>query len=428
MNPSNEPPPLPPVSNSSSLPSAPPSTRQGPRELWAGLLSITLISSTLDGVLSTLDDSVILTGLPNPVSGLRIAVGLLAAACLLALYLGTAVSPLIPLRYTIPLLLLYPANFAGSILVLIYRPASLAWWSLAASVAHGVLGLALLHFKRDGQPWTWKLFKPEELKGPSFQWQRLARFVALHLLLIAPGAVAILAGLAASAVNHYTDGFAQLRPTGLTMHAVSYVSPSGKTVQLIPMIHIGDESFYKQVGGSFPSNAIILLEGVTDTNNLLRSSISYKRAANSLGLSEQRDNFEAARGESRHADVDVSVFTPSTIELLNMVGVLHSGKPTVDDLVKIGAKGQDFKLVQSLYNDLLEKRNEYVLFSIQKGLADGDYVVVPWGAAHMPGISRSLLKQGYREISRRSFTAIGFGGSTTKATLPPGDIPAGQTQ
>lgn len=437
MNPPNEPPTL----NSSPLDStplsappplppegAPAPVRQGARQLWAWLLSITLIGFVCDGILSTLDDSILAAGLPSPLSGIRLALGMLVIASSFVLYLGTAVSPMLPLRYILPMLIPFPLSFALSLFGLIYFPTRMNQCSLGISVTQLILGLVLLHLRRAGRPWTWMWFKPEDLKGLAFRWKRLGLFVAAHLLLIAPATGGILTLLLACAVDHYTNGFAQLRAAGLTMNAVSYASPKGKTVQLIPMIHIGNESFYNQVDHSFPSNSIILLEGVTDTNNLLRSSISYKRAAKSLGLAEQKDTFEAAQGESWNADVDVSEFAPTTIELLQMVGVFHTGKPTPNDFIKIGMKGQDPKLVQSLFSDLLDKRNQSVLTAIKSAVKDKDFVVVPWGAAHMPGLSQALLDQGYRETGRRSFVAIAFGAASATPSSARRDVPAGQPQ
>jgi len=68
------------------------------------------------------------------------------------------------------------------------------------------------------------------------------------------------------------------------------------------MAHIGEADFYRKVSQSFPSNSIILMEGVTDRKSLITNEASYKRAAKSLGLVEQEEEFMPTQGEMVMAD------------------------------------------------------------------------------------------------------------------------------
>ncbi len=120
------------------------------------------------------------------------------------------------------------------------------------------------------------------------------------------------------AVNHFSEGFMTLHPGGFTVQVRKYVRNDGKVIELFPMAHVADADFYQQVSQTFPSNSIILMEGVTDINNLLTNKLSYKRMAKSLGLSEQKKEFKPTHGELVRADVDVDQFTPDTIDILNL--------------------------------------------------------------------------------------------------------------
>jgi hypothetical protein len=98
-------------------------------------------------------------------------------------------------------------------------------------------------------------------------------------------------------VDHFSGGFLALRPGGLTVQVRKYVRDDGKTIQLVPMAHIGEADFYRKVAETFPTNSIILMEGVTDWKRLITNEASYKRAAKSLGLAEQEEEFTPTRGE-----------------------------------------------------------------------------------------------------------------------------------
>src|SRR6202012_5066071 len=96
----------------------------------------------------------------------------------------------------------------------------------------------------------------------------------------------------ALAVSHFTAGFLTVRAGGLMSHVRQYARSDGKEIELVPMAHMADADFYKKLAESFPTNSIVLMEGVTDEKNLLTNGISYKRMARTLGLSEQVEEFK----------------------------------------------------------------------------------------------------------------------------------------
>ena len=108
------------------------------------------------------------------------------------------------------------------------------------------------------------------------------------------------------------------------MQTRKYVRDDGKTIHLFPMAHVAEADFYQKISQTFPTNSLILMEGVTDEKNLLTNKISYDRMAKTLGLAEQHEKFAPTRGEMVDADVDVSQFSTNTLTLLNLVMLVHA--------------------------------------------------------------------------------------------------------
>jgi hypothetical protein len=49
------------------------------------------------------------------------------------------------------------------------------------------------------------------------------------------------------------------------------------------------------------------------------------------------------------------------------------------------------------------------LEELQARLSQSEIFVVPWGAAHMPGIAREIQKSGFRLVETQDYVAIQFG-------------------
>jgi hypothetical protein len=160
---------------------------------------------------------------------------------------------------------------------------------------------------------------------------------------------------------------------------------------------------------------VVLLEGVTDTNNLLTHGISYKRAAKSLHLAEQHEDFKPKQGELVRADVDVSEFSSNTIVLLNVVGLVHREGLNAHTLSQLLNYTPSPEIEQQLLDDLLLNRNQHVLGVLHDRLSDSDSFIIPWGAAHMAGLSREIQKSGFHLVETRDFAAIRFGGKRSNS-------------
>jgi hypothetical protein len=197
-----------------------------------------------------------------------------------------------------------------------------------------------------------------------------------------------------------------------------YVRNDGKTIQLIPMSHVGETAFYRELAQSFPTNATILLEGVSDRRNLLTNRISYQRMARSLGLAEQAKEFQPSRGALVHADVDVEQFATDTIDFLNLVMLIHAQGLNPENTLKLLQYSPPPRVQEQFLEDLLRKRNRHLLEEILARLAQSENIIVPWGAAHMPEIAREIQKSGFRLDATREFMAIRFRSvrNTSKST------------
>lgn len=376
------------------------------------LLSLCLGLFLADGLVSLADDSLKLFFGLNFLTLPRALVGLpaLLLACLIYLLMG--VTPRIPKRQFLPLTLFYLAAQLAALPALTYffdHLQKLAW---CASFCQVLLGLGLLWWLQGGFKWRWLLVAENQLEGRGFSWRNLLGFLAVNLFVLLPAVVAYFGFCAALAVNHLSEGFVALRPVGLTVQVRTYARDDGKTVRLVPMSHIGEPEFYSQLSKSFPTNAHILLEGVTDKRNLLTNHITYQRMASVLGVAEQQEHFEP-QGELVPADVDLEVFTQGTIGFLNLIMRLHAKGLDADTMMKvIQVSTPEFE--RQLFEDLLHKRNRHLVETIQTELAQADLLIVPWGAAHMPEIGREIQKAGFRLKESQEYVAIRFRSTVSK--------------
>ncbi|HEX5400569.1 MAG TPA: hypothetical protein VFY06_16100, partial [Verrucomicrobiae bacterium] len=214
----------------------------------------------------------------------------------------------------------------------------------------------------------------------------------------------------ALAVNHFSAGFMTLHPGGFSVQVRKYVRDDGKTIELFPMSHVADAGFYLRISRTFPTNSVILMEGVTDDNNLLTNRITYRRMAKSLGLSEQRREFVPRRGRMIAADVDVDQFSPDTINFLNLVILVQTEGLTPANLQKLMRYSPSPRTERAIIADILTKRNQHLVGEIQAYLPKSDNIMVPWGVAHMPGIAREIKKDGFRLAETHDYMVIPFGG------------------
>jgi hypothetical protein len=396
---SNAPPPI--------SPAPPHKPSSGP---MAVLLSLCLGLFLADAVVSFVDDSLILFFDIYVLAALRRIFFLFACLMTVVVYILMGFTPIIPKRLFLPVTLFNPLAALLLIPFLIYFFDLIHQASWIISLCQVILALSIFYLAqgRSGLKFRWPLVAERHLGTRRFSWLNLSVFLLVNVVVLLPGIIVYFALCSSLAVDHFSDGFMALRTSGLTVQARKYVRDDGKTIQLFPMSHVGDSAFYRNLTQSFPTNSITLMEGVTDNQNLLTNKITYKRMANSLGLAEQQQEFRP-QGEMVRADVDVEQFTTNTIDLLNLVMLLHSKGMNPDVLLKLTQYSPPPHFEKELFDDLLRKRNRRLLEEIQVQLAQSENLIVPWGVAHMPEIAKEIQKSGFRLLETKDYVAVRFG-------------------
>ena len=372
------------------------------------LLSLCLGLFLVDAVLSLVDDSLIVFCNVRVLGIIRGITALLSILPAVAVYALMGLTPMIPKRLFLPLTLFTPLTILVTVPIFIYRYGWLHQVAWVMSLCQLVLGFAVLHCSQGGLKLSWPLVSEDWIKKQRFSWRNLLGFLLINVFVLLPGAGIYLFVCTGLAVDRFSEGFVALRPGGITVQARKYVRDDGKTVQLFPMAHVAESSFYRTLSESFTTNSIILMEGVTDERGLLTNRISYKRMAKSLGVAEQQKEFKPVQGEMVHADVDVGFFTTNTIGFLNFVMRVHSQGLKPEILIQIVEFSPSPGFERELINDLLDNRNRHLVGELRRRLSESEKFVVPWGAAHMPGIAREIQKLGFRLDETQEFTVVRF--------------------
>jgi len=389
------------------LPESKPKSGFG-RHLLIILLNLFLALFLASGFVSLMDDSLVLLfglHLLTVMSGILTFIAMLAAVLVYGLM---GLTPVIPKRVFLPVTLFYVAGLLVSLLILIYTFDRAPQGDWVLSLCQVLLVMGLVWWLQGGVKFRWPIVEDKHLGDRSFSWGNLSVFVLVNVFVLLPAAIVSVFFLAALAVDHYSEGFMALRPNGFSVQVRKYVRNDGKTIELFPMAHVADARFYQKVSQTFPTNSIILMEGVTDDRNLLTNKISYRRMAKSLGLSEQRQEFVPQRGEMVDADVDVDQFSKDTIDFLNLVMLVHAKGVTPANVQTLMQYSPPPHLQDEFINDLVHKRNQRVLEEIRLELPETDNLMVPWGVAHMPGIARAIQKSGFRLSETQEYMVIQF--------------------
>ena len=375
--------------------------------ILATFLSLVLVLFVGSAVISFLSDSLILFFHRQD---LAVTDGL---TLLLMLVMGfvtyglMALFPAIPKRIFLPVSLFLPVAGIGLLPLFVYFNKHAPLIVLGAALGQFLLGLFIIRRMQGGWKFRWPLFPERLLADRKFSFGNLVGVVLAGVLLLLPALVLCGAWSARLAVDHFTAGFVSLRPSGLIVQVRQYVRDDGKKIMLVPMSHIGEPKFYRDLAASFPADSVVLMEGVTDNQKVAPAPIDYSRAAAAVGGVEQKEVFRP-RGEIVAADVDMSSFSPATLDLLKVAMLVHAKGVTAETLPFL-MKPTPPDLQEQLVDDLLTKRNHHLLDVLRERLPNSDQIIVPWGAAHMPEISREIQKLGFRQVEAQEYVAIHFG-------------------
>lgn len=401
------------MSNPPEIPSSQILTERGgagkAREQVSVFLSFCLGVFIVDGIASVI--AVFLGGflgikVPGALDGVMslFALGVLALA--FAVYCLMGLTPLVPKRFFLPLVFVYPATWLLLIPVSIFFSEHINGVLLAASLCRTALGMVILFCLRKGRTSRWQFVPVNQLGKRNFSWSNLSFFALANLALLA-ATILYLAFFSAVAVDHFSGGFVSLRPEGLNVRIRKFIRDDKKTVWLVPMSHIGGAKYYETLSKSLPAESVVLMEGVSDRKKLLTNPISYARAATVLGLAEQKKKFQLP-GKIVPADLDVDQFASGTIDILNVLMLPHTKGLTSETLQKLAQFKPTEEDMRQCWDDLLGKRNRNLVGEIASWLPKTETIIVPWGAAHMPGISADIQKMGFRFETEQEITAIPF--------------------
>lgn len=377
------------------------------RSVLTAVLSLALVIFLSSGVISLFSDTLLL-GFDRQDLAVTAALGSLwmlvtgfVLCCLMAFFPG------IPKRFFLPLSLYLPVTAIAILPLLVYFKEHALWIVWGLSLGQISSGLFTLHRLHGGLKFRWPLFPERRLVEKPFSWENLVGVVMMGLLLLLPALVLYTAFSAKLAVEHFTDGFVAVRPSGISMQVRNYVRDDGKKIMLVPMSHVGESEFYQNLAASFPANSVILMEGVTDTTQLVNTHSDYSKMADAVGGVEQTKVFKP-NGEIVAADMDMSSFSPATLDLLKTAMLIHA-KGVTPETLPIIMKPTPPGLEKQLMDDILTKRNHHLLGVIQERLPTSEIIVVPWGAAHMPEIHREIQKLGFHVVDTKEYVAIRFG-------------------
>jgi hypothetical protein len=387
-----------------------------------------LILFFADGMISILDELLSLCSTGAGIPGLRTLVAGAVIALAVPIYLCLGIDKRLPKRIFIPL-----------ILFIFCMPFS-TWFfpSLSGNRLYSLLAafgqllvciLTILHIRRTG---SHSLLMPVEMfQPPFFSIRNTLIFVAANLFIIPTFLVVLVLSATNSYLCRSTAGFMRLTPGGLQMIEREYRF-NNKTVRLRGMIHVGDKHYYDELVHSVPSTrTIILAEGVTDEQNLLRNRFGYGKVSNFLGLASQEkmrfkgrmieaveiekpatEKIEPGLPDILRADVDIRTFHPSTILVLNTFGKHMTDSSSFPQaMIAFNAwanKNITAQVQKTLMNDILHSRNRELLRNLDRALLRYDTIVVPWGAMHLPEIEKSLLDRGFALRQERKIVGIDF--------------------
>jgi hypothetical protein len=372
------------------------------------LLSLCLGLFLAGGAVSVVDDSLVLLFGLHLLTMTSLILTFIAMLMAMLVYGLMGLTPMIPKRVFLPITLFYVAALLVVFPTLIYcydRMVQIDW---ILSFCQVILGLGLLWWLQGGLKFRWPIIEDKHLGDRRFSWRNLSVFLLVNIIGALPVIVIYTAVCATLAVNHFSGGFLALHPGGMTVQVRKYVRNDGKTILLIPMAHVAEADFYRKVSQSFPSNSIILMEGVTDRQHLITTGTSYKRMARALHMAEQHEEFAPSRGEMVQADVDVEQFSTNTIGFLNLVMLVHSKGITPETVQKALQYSPPPDFQKQVFGDLLRKRNRHLWAEIQARLPQSENIIVPWGVAHMPEIAAEIQKSGFRLDESREYSVIKF--------------------
>lgn len=373
-----------------------------------------LVAFAADALLSLFDDSLRFAGV-SILEGIRNAV---ASWVVCASYLMAVLLVFIP---RLPKLLLLPPVFFALWADLGAPPLGGMkdgrFYGIAMDLAQTVFGAGTFLALR---MWKGRWFLRAESFAPK---NRLLLRIALTILVFFAGGTLLFVGAvlwqAKTLIEAKAGNAMRLTWSGVDLLETVLIR-KGQRVRLVAMAHIGKAQFYEALYSGFPEHALVLEEGVSDRKGILSKKFSYQNFAGVLGYTQQpsvsawqkqlpseggegSSVSAAARFDVVGADIDVSEFSDSTIAFLKQVGEWYQSRNLRELSARFSAFQQEMKTDQTekFFEEVVRLRNNHLLKVFDARSPGYSHVVIPWGALHMPGLEKELLKRGFVVESRR---------------------------
>jgi hypothetical protein len=371
-----------------------------------------LLIFALDAVFALIDAATVGSALAEASSWRwpTMAVTLEAA---LPLYMLLGFAPQLPKRaLLLPLLFLMWAWFGALPLELSLNAKASA--VAIAAVQLTVAAVSFVSIRRRNIDQTWWVTAATTGR-PKLSFAYTAKYFVAGLVLFPPLISVLTLAYAGSVIVQSAGGFISFAGDGVYAEEREYAR-DGKTIYLIGMVHVADRTFYEDVFAGFPThNAVVLAEGVSDASGRFQGDLSGRdKLASSGGLTSQTQVPMPTQAIVEVADVDASELSENSVEFVNaLMAALGSG----DLREAAGAMRPYFDPARvddavAAIDELIELRNARLLEKLTVALGQYDHIIVPWGAAHMPGIERGVLDRGFELVERRPRRVVAFGDAT----------------
>jgi hypothetical protein len=384
-----------------------------------------LLAFALDALISTIDDVAQLLYDRFLMEQLRSSLALAVLFLSLIVYFLPGIDSRLPKRLLLPLALLAIWAAFGALPFSIYSDYA-ALSPMLSSFQLLLAASAFAFVKTTTGHW---LLPREFFARPVFKLRNTLLFAAGNIVLLPLAIVLLLLATVYAYANHKTAGFVQLGVDGIHLREQSYRREE-KTVRLIAMAHIGSAEYYREIGELLSDgNTVVLLEGISDTAELMRSPLSYSRVADFIGLESQEnmevrgrfldyEDLEAGAAEATtesafvRADIDSREFSRETLDYIETVATLLNGDSSFVDAYREYtawyAEHMTPEKEAAIFSEIIDKRNDTLLRYLDQALLSYETIVVPWGAMHMPGLEAAILQRGFVPVESKTRTAIDF--------------------
>jgi hypothetical protein len=395
-----------------------------------------LVAFALDAVLTVADEllraglgSGILSGARDAAAGLPLAIAPVLALCL-------PFAPGLPARAFLPQIAFLAWTLLGVLPLPLWIPARRLGLALGARQV-ALAALSLLLVRRGSRAGAW-FVRDGDLAAAPFRPLRALVALASAAVVVPAALGAYLAFAVALTLERSTAGFMRFDLHGITATEREYAR-GDRRVRLVGMMHVGEEAAYREMVRGFADHALVLAEGVSDREGLLREGLAYENVARPLGLVVQPsleeaiaalpDDGDESGGEARQplvvrGDVDLRDLSDETLDFLRAVSRVFTSSGLATGLTRARELGERFDAAASerILHDLVERRNAHLIRELEAMLAEHASIVVPWGALHLPAVEQALLAWGFERTAERRHRLVRY---ATLASALAGGTPGG---